>query len=189
MLPITAQQCFFIAIFAFVIAGFYRGWKREVISLAFILVAVIVVRASSGSAFGQLLMRIVGAIGGIISGTSSASSTPATPSFFQTPWATLLVFALVVALGYLVGNKVFPRPATPTERFFGIVPALISGAFVLYYLESSTLFPTSQGQVVISENVPLPNPADYVGIIVIIAIIAAVIALVASRAKKTSAKK
>ena len=76
----------------------------------------------------------------------------------------------------------------PQERFVGIVPAVISGAFVLAYLNS--YFPKdSTGQSLFTVAVQPPDPGNYVPVIFVIAVVAVVIALIAARAKKTSVRK
>ena len=51
----TPQQCFVIAIVAFGLIGFWRGWKREVISLAFALTGVLFLLLNGGNALAQLV--------------------------------------------------------------------------------------------------------------------------------------
>jgi hypothetical protein len=96
------------------------------------------------------------------------------------------VFLLIVGLGYYIGNRAFPKPGMPQERFVGIVPAIISGAFILAYL--SSMLPRSNGNLV-TVAVQAPDPANYVPVIFAIAIVSLVVALVAARAKKPPAKK
>jgi len=193
MLPFTEQQCFFVTILVFVIVGFQRGWRRELITLVFVLLAAILIRPGTNTSRGivSFLTRIPSLISYLFTGTAGSSST-AGNSFtnFIGPWGTLIAFALIVALGYFIGNKAFPKPTTPGERFIGIVPAVISGAFILAYLTSGSFFPKNQqGQSFFSVVVQPPDPSNYMPIIFVIAVIAAVIGLIASRAKKPAAKK
>jgi membrane protein DedA with SNARE-associated domain len=101
-------------------------------------------------------------------------------------WGTLLVFALVIAIGYLVGNRVFPKPTNPADRILGVVPSVISGAFILYYLTSGDFFARdAQGQSFFSIVVQPPDPTRYVFVIFVIAILAVIAGLImAARAKK-----
>lgn len=188
-LPFTDTQCFFVAILVFIVVGFRRGWRRELITLIFVLLAVILVRPSTNGGFiAGLFERIPAMIGYLFTGstrTSTATSTVSTN--FLGPWGTLLGFILVVALGYIVGQRVFPKPTTPAERFIGIVPSVISGAFILSYLTSGNFFAKNQqGQSFFSVVVQPPDPTNYVPVIFVIAIIAVVVGLIASRAKKSA---
>lgn len=186
-LPFTEQQCFFVAILAFVVIGFQRGWRRELVSLVFVLLAVFLIHPDTSRSIADFLARLPAVLVYLVGGNATPpTATAESVSSFLGPWGTLLVFAVVVVVGYIVGNRVFPRPSTPHERFIGIVPAIISGAFILAYL--SSLLPKSQGNLV-TVAVQAPDPANYVPVIFAIAIVALVIALVAARTKKPPAKK
>jgi hypothetical protein len=186
-LPFTEQQCFFVAILAFVVIGFQRGWRRELVTLVFVLLAFFLIRPDSGRSFGEFLARIPAVFAYLLGGTAAPPTTTADQvSSFLGPWGPLLIFAAIVALGYYIGNKAFPKPALPTERFIGIIPAIIYGAFILAYL--SSILPKSQGNLV-TVAVQAPDPSNYVPVIFAIAIVALVVALVAARAKKPPAKK
>jgi hypothetical protein len=190
-LPFTGQQCFFIAIFLFIVAGFYRGWKREVISLVFILLGIFLVRPSSSASVGNFLQRLPATITYLLTGNAQYPTPLPSTNYNFGPVGTLFIFALVVALGYFVGNKAFPKPATPAERFIGIIPALISGAAVLYYLNSSDFFTRNpQGQASFATIFQIPDPAAYVPFLFLVGIIALIVALVSTRVgKKGTAKK
>ncbi len=184
-LPFTSQQCFFVAILVFIIVGFQRGWRRELITLVFVLLAVILIRPNSGGFISDLFTRIPQVIAYIFTGSTSTGTMPAASSSFLGPWGTLLGFVLVVALGYVIGQRVFPKPTTPTERFIGIVPSVISGAFILGYLTTGNFFAKNQqGQSFFSIVVQPPDPTNYVPVIFVIAVIAVIVGLVAGRAKK-----
>ncbi len=188
-LPFTASQCFFVAILVFIIVGFQRGWRRELITLVFVLLAVILIRPSSdGGVIAGLFARIPALFSYLFTGSTETGSTgSAISNNFFSPWGTLLIFAIVVAIGYIVGNRAFPKPTTPTERFIGIVPALLSGAFILGYLTTGNFFAkNSQGQSFFSVVVQPPDPTNYVPILFVIALVSVVVGLIAGRAKKSA---
>ncbi|MBV9231410.1 MAG: hypothetical protein JOZ18_19020 [Chloroflexi bacterium] len=187
-LPFTEQQCFFVVMLAFIVIGFQRGWRRELVTLVFVLLGVFLVRQDTGRTFAQFLARLPGTITFFMTGTPQPGvAGPATSPLG--PWGSLLLFAIVMGVGYFVGNKAFPaKPATPQERFIGIVPAVISGAFVLAYLDSF-LPKDASGRSALVVNVQSPDPGNYVPVIFVIAVVAVVIALIAARAKKSPAKK
>ena len=186
-LPFTEQQCFFVAILAFVVIGFQRGWRRELVTLVFVLLAFFLIRPDSGRSFGEFLARLPSVFAYLLgSSVAPQTATADQVSSFLGPWGPLLIFIGVIALGYYIGNKAFGRPATPSERFIGIIPAVIYGAFILAYF--SSILPRSQGNLV-TLAVQAPDPANYVPVIFVIAIIALVVALVSARAKKPPAKK
>ena len=182
--PFTSQQCFFVVILAFIVIGFMRGWRRELVSLVFVLLAAVLIRPGTNNTIGQLIARIPSTVGYLASGSSSTGTTAS--SNFLGPWGTLLIFALVVGLGYFIGNKAFPRPTAPAERFIGVIPGVISGAFIMGYLVSSGFFGSRPA---VNIEVTPPDPSNYIAIIFIIVVAALIIALIASRTKKAPAKK
>lgn len=186
-LPFTEQQCFFVAILAFVVIGFQRGWRRELVTLVFVLLAFFLVHPDAGRSLGEFLARLPSVFAYLLGGSAAPQTATADQvSNFLGPLGPLLIFAAIVALGYYIGNRAFPKPTAPFERFIGIIPAVIYGAFILAYL--SSILPKSQGNLV-TVAVQAPDPSNYVPVIFAIAIVALVIALVAARAKKPPAKK
>jgi hypothetical protein len=99
------------------------------------------------------------------------------PSFF--------IFVALIVLGYIVGNRVFPKPATPTERIIGIIPGILSGAFVLGYLER--FLQSATGAPSIPLDFSSADPGQYVPVIFVVAILTLVAALIAARVKKAQA--
>ena len=188
-LPFTDSQCFLGAILVFIIVGFQRGWRRELITLIFVLLAVILIRPGTGGGFiTGLFARVPALFDFLFSGSTRTGATgTAISNNFLGPWGTLFAFAIVVAIGYVVGQRVFPKPTTPTERFIGIVPSVISGAFILYYLTNSNFFAkNTAGQSFFSVVVQPPDPTNFMPIIFVIAVVAVVVGLIAGRAKKSA---
>jgi hypothetical protein len=178
MVPLNTEQCFFISMFAFGVVGFRRGWRREVMALVFVLLAFALVRSDTSDVLNRFLVRLENAFA-YLSGSGQLTSSPPSSqglSFLGGPFWSLVIFGLIVALGYYIGYKVFEEPKTPHERFLGIIPAIISGAFILFYLSSYV----GSGNL----QVPLPNPSTFVPLIFLFSIGALVIAFIASRFKK-----
>lgn len=187
-LLLTAPQCFFLVILAFAVVGFQRGWKRELVSLGFSLGAVLFLYLGGGNALAAFVFRRLPVIATIIAGGSGtnigANSTSASNVFL----VTIIAFVLIVGIGYLIGNKAFPRPATPSERLLGILPAIVSGYFLMLYV-TNVLAKTS----LITFGINTPSQGvigNYMLIIFIIAVVVVVAALIAaSAAKKPSGGK
>ena len=172
-------QCFFITILVFIVIGYQRGWRREVISLVFVLLASVLINSGTSDGLSTFLGRI-GAFFAFMTGASSPN--PAPVSFLGGPVWSLIIFGGIVALGYFVGDKVFPKPVTPTERFIGIIPSVLSGVFILAYLRH--YFQSAAGQPTLIFDLASTDPSNFVPIIFMIAILAIVVALIAARAKK-----
>ncbi len=189
-LPFTAQQCFFVAIFIFIVAGFFRGWKRELVSLVFILLGIVLVNPASTNAIGQFLTRLPSTISYLTTGTANNPSLIPAQNYTFGPLGTLIIFFLIIAAGYYAGNQAFPKPASAGERFIGIIPALVSGAAVLYYLDHSGIFASTGNGATFATVFQLPDPGTYIPFLFIVAIVALIVALISNRVgKKGGAKK
>jgi hypothetical protein len=183
VLPLTSQECFFFTMFVFIAFGFTRGWRREIMSLVFILLAVAIVHPDTSNVLNSFLAR-VGNFITYLSGSGQLSASPSSPglSFLGGPFWSLVIFGLIVLLGYYVGNRVFPAPSTTHDRFLGVIPAIISGAFVLFYLSSYAKI--TGGQANLQVQLPPPDPGTFTPVVFVVALIALVAGLIASRQKK-----
>src|SRR5436309_13283271 len=100
-LPFTEQQCFFVAMLAFAIAVFRRGWKREVVTLIFVLLAFFLINRQSAAAFHQCLVRVPNVASVIMTGATQPVQSPTFLTGAGT-WGLLMAFGLIVALCYYV---------------------------------------------------------------------------------------
>src|SRR5579884_2433620 len=191
-LLLTAPQCFFITLLAFVLLGFIRVWRREVISLGFVLAGVLFLYLNGGIALAQFLfVRLPIAIQdmfGANPGSAKASSAPPTATMvFIT---TLLAFAVIVAAGYIISNKAVPAKqsaATPADRLIGIIPGIITGYALINYITT-----TFSRAPIITLGINTPNQNFVSGsllIVVVVGVVAAVAGLIASSVKKGGASK
>ena len=182
----TQQQCFVIAIVAFGLIGFWRGWRREVISLAFALTGVLFLLLNGGDALATLVFVKTPIIIHDIFSTGSMT-TPAKPDASQVLIVTLVTFVLIVVSGYLIGNRAFPggKNLPPADRLLGVLPGLITGYFLITYI--ANIFAKSP-LITVGFGTPTQNVVtNYVPLLIIVAIVVVVAGLVMSRAKKSSA--
>src|SRR5579884_2490239 len=115
-MELTAQEYLFFIILITGLIGFLRGWRREIVSLAFLLAAILFLAVGGGTWVADLLfVRIPFAFG-------NGSRIPPAPSDTTITLTTLITFVIIVAIGYLVGNRVFPKAALPVDRLMGIIP-------------------------------------------------------------------
>jgi hypothetical protein len=180
---LTAPQCFFLAIIAFGVLGFQRGWRREIISLAFILTGILFLVFGSLGVAQFVFVNLPHAAQALLSGNStsqSASTIPAGDS--RVAFSAALVFIIFIALGYLVSNRVSPKPSGTAERVWGVIPAVISGYAILTYVTSA--FGKTSPFIV---NVTTPNQnliSSYLLVIFIVVMVAIIVALIAASSKK-----
>lgn len=185
-LQMTAPQCFFLVILAFAVVGFQRGWKRELVSLGFSLGAVLFLYLGGGNGLAQFVFVRLPVIAQVVvsnNGKAPAPSTTAVPAV-DILITTIVTFVVIIGAGYLIGNKAFPKPASPPERLLGILPAIVSGYFLMLYV-TTVLTKTS----LITFGVSTPNQGvvgNYMLIIFIVAVVVVVAALIATSAKKPS---
>lgn len=187
-LLLTSAQFIFIFVLIFGLVGFWRGWRRELFSMGFTLIAVLFLFVGGAGGLAQFVLvrfpEIVGYITDYAIGARPGTiPNPNSTAVLMTAVATLIVIA---ALGYFVGNKVFPAPKVPAERFLGIIPGMVTGFALITYI--SRLFASSP---VITFGLSTPNPSNlgnYIFFIIVAAIVALVIGLIAARAKKSGGK-
>lgn len=187
-LLLTAPQCFFLVILVFAVVGFQRGWKRELVSLGFSLGAVLFLYLGGGGGLAQFLFLRLPVIAQIVVGSSPSSShSSGTVPTTDVLITTIVTFVVIIGAGYLIGNKAFPKPGTPAEHLLGILPAIVSGYFLMLYV-TNVLAKTS----LITFGVNTPNQGvvgNYMLIIFVIAVVIIVAALIATSAKKSSGGK
>jgi hypothetical protein len=175
--------CFFLAILVFIVIGFQRGWQRELISLLAVLLASALIRPNTSDILGTFLSRI-GAFFAFITGSEPATTEPV-PVIGGPIWS-LILFTALVAVGYFVGNRVFKAPTNSTDRFIGVIPAVLSGAFILGYL--NYYLGDTAGQQSVTWDLASTDPAKFVPVIFMIGILAVVVAVIAARIKKAQKK-
>ena len=181
---LNAPQFFAIAIIAFGVVGFWRGWRREVVSLAFALSAVLFLYIGGGTYLAQFLFVYLPRIINFVV-TQKAGPKPATPSQAVDLVTAFVTFVVIVVLGYLIGNKVFEKAKTSGERILGVIPAAITGFAIML----STLFVGNSLFTLNIQPIQVSSIGSYLLVIFVIAIVALVAGLVVSSAKKASAAK
>ena len=185
---LTAQQCFFIAIVGFAVFGFQRGWRREIISLAFILTGILFLLFGSQGLAQFVFINLPRAMQALFAG--GAPTQPAQTIAAGDPRvavATGITFIIFVALGYLLSQRLSPKPANPAERIWGIIPAVISGYAILNFI-TLAFGKTS----LLTFNVDTPNQGQisgYLLLIFVVVVVAVVVGLIAASSKKSSPPK
>lgn len=186
----TQQQCFIIAIIAFGLIGFYRGWRREVVSLAFALTGVLFLLLNGGDALAKLVFVKAPVIFHDLVSTSTMT-TPPNPDPNTVLIVTLVSFVVIVVAGYLIGNKVFKdqggKKATPADRLLGVIPGLITGYFLITYIANTF---AKNPLITVGFGTPTQNViTTYVPLLIIAAIVLVVIGLILSRRKPSAPAK
>ncbi|GER82479.1 MAG: hypothetical protein IMW90_01510 [Thermogemmatispora sp.] len=129
---LTLQTALFILLVPiFLWLGYRRGWRRELFLLPFVLGAVLFLILNVGRGLTQFLTQLFVDQPGI------------NPSPRAVTIVTVLCLAGIIAAGYLLGNRLFPKPSAPQDRVLGLGPALITGCVAVFYL-TTLVFPQTQ---------------------------------------------
>ena len=183
---LSAPQCFFLAIIVFGVIGFQRGWRREIISLAFTLTCILFLIFGSLGLAQFVFVNMPRATQELFSG--SAPTTPAATITYSDPRVAIstgLAFIIFIALGYLVSYRVAPKPSTTPERVWGVIPSVITGYAILTFV-TAAFGKTSLFTV----NVNTPNQnliSSYLLVIFVVIVLAVIVGLIAASTKKKSA--
>jgi hypothetical protein len=176
---LNATQVFFIAIIVFGVVGFIRGWRREVVSLAFTLTAVLFLYLHGGLYLTRFLFQYLPRIIGFVLTQKVPPASPY-PSNGLVLVTTFLTFVVVVVAGYLVGNKAFEKAKVPADRILGVIPAIITGFAIVL----STVIVGSSLFTLAVQPLQLDSVGNYMLIIFLVALVALVVGLVSASAKK-----
>src|SRR5436305_1819533 len=181
---LTPLQCFFIAIVAFGVIGFQRGWRREAISLAFTLTGILFLIFGNVRLAQFVYVNLPRAITTLTSGHQNLQLAPTTTADDpKVAISTSLAFLIFIALGYLVSTKVMPKPATTLDRLWGLIPGIISGYAILTFFTNALNKPS-----LFQLNVNPPNQnliGSYLLVVFIIVVVIVILALISASAKRS----
>ena len=185
---LSAPQCFFLAIIAFGVIGFQRGWRQEIISLAFILTGILFLVFGSVGFAQFVFINLPRATQALLSGTASGAAPPAmTASDPRVAISTGVAFIVFIALGYLISLRVAPKAANAAERILGVIPAVISGYAILTFVTAAF------GKTALfTVGVSTPNQSligSYLLVIFVVVMVSVIVALIAASSKKKAPAK
>ncbi len=184
---LNSGQFYLIVIAIFAIFGFARGWRRELISMAFIVPTVLFLYVGGGDGLaGFFLQRIPYGTNFLTDGAVGPKTLPPPPGPNQVLVVAIIALIVAIVLGFLVGNRAFKPTGTPTERFLGIIPGLVEGIAIVAMI--GRLF-ASNPQITVGTATPNPNNlGNGFLVIFLIAVAALIIGLLAGRVGKGSKK-
>ena len=184
---LSTVQFYAVVIAIFAIIGFVRGWRRELISMAFIVPTVLFLYIGGANGLAVFfLQRIPVGMNFLTSGAVGPSTPPNAPGPNQVLVVAVITLIVAIVLGFLVGNRAFKPTGTPTERFLGIIPGMVEGVAIVAMI--GRLFASSP-QITFGTNTPNPNNlGNGFLVIFLIAIAALIIGLLAGRVGKGSKK-
>ena len=152
----TQVQVFAIAVIVGGLFGAYRGWRREVITLAielatvaFLLLHGVETIASLSSGASTSLIPMASAQG-LSGGTGNSSTNAGNGTFTPLPTVVctnpvnlemveLLIFFVMTFLAYRLGWAWGGRPKDGNERIIGFFVGAVNGAVIMFYLSKTVL--------------------------------------------------
>lgn len=193
-MSINATQMLLIVLVVSGAIGARRGWAREVITTA-ILLATVAFLSLGGAAFilqffsqglvGTVSAHALSGGGPSVSTGSGGGYTSQTTACVITGAQSLsnFIFMGMTWLGYWAGSKHGQSPKNGTHRLAGIVPGVINGAVIMYYVSHAGLL----GRQLVVESPSATNVGASLPVILGLGILGLLAVLfVASQGRKAS---
>lgn len=180
---VSASQVFFFTILIFGVIGFVRGWRREVVSLAFTLSTLFLLYLNGGLYLARLLFVYLPRIIEFVI-TQKVPLRPPDPSPELVLTVTFIAFVVLIALGYIIGNRAFLGPKLVGERFLGIIPAIITGFAIIL----APAFAGGSLFTVVVQPLQRNLVGNYLLAIFIVAVVALVVGLISASVRKSGGK-
>jgi Colicin V production protein len=179
---LQAWQCLFLVVLGFAVLGFMRGWRREIVSVAFILAGVLVIGLNGGVAVAQtIFVRIPLAFQ-----DPNNLQKPPSPNGTEIAVVTVLTLLVIIGVGYIVGNKVFPKPTTPADRVWGVIPGLFAGLAIYFTISQMAPFLTKGPAIGLLVSSPNQNViGNSLLLIFVVLVVLVIIGLITSNTKKS----
>ena len=200
---IGPTQTFIFSLLAGGAYGARRGWSKEVITTAVVLSNVLFLSNGGATFLAHMLSSTIGsaasgtALGGALfaggGGVAPPPSTYTGSAAYGTAGAactTALVTAVsrvtflgLTWLGYRSGTRYGPAPKLSSHRVAGVVPGVVNGAAIAYYVSNNILPGTS----VLLNTPGSIDTGSYLPVVFGIGIVALLVVLfVAGQMKKAS---
>jgi uncharacterized membrane protein required for colicin V production len=185
---LTATQCLFIALIGFAVFGFIRGWRREIISLAFILASIVILVFWSIPLTQLILVKIPRAVTLLTDGTAGkAEATITSNSDMRVTIVAAVTFVIVSVAGYLLSYRLAAKATTPADHILGLIPGLLAGFLIVNFVTSSINKSSLFSFAIASPS--QPQVSSSLLIIFLIVVGALIVGLIAANAKKKAAPK
>jgi hypothetical protein len=144
---IGEMQCFLVLLVITAAVGLWRGFLREVITMAIVLASIVfLMNGGDGLLHTFFFVNLPQAFHDLVYGNSGVTvGYPAVSTSTNTTGDYLFglfTFLTLMAIGYGVGHHYGGAPKTTQHRLGGILPGLVNGAAISYYA-SKSIFPTT----------------------------------------------
>ena len=117
--------------------GARRGWGRELVTCAIVLSTLLFLQLGGTAIVSGLFANGLSTGASTTAGaTSSCGAGGALSSAAASKSLSEFIFGGMVWLGYFAGNRHGAASETATARLMGIIPGVITGGAIAYYLNS-----------------------------------------------------
>ncbi|HEY7125670.1 MAG TPA: hypothetical protein VH540_17070 [Ktedonobacterales bacterium] len=134
-MTVSSGECVFIILLVTAFIGLWRGWLREIITMA-ILLAVILFLITIGNhlLYQFIFVNLSAAFHALLNGNSVTAAPSYTPPNAEGDTLfTLSTFTILTGISYLVGHKAGRPPTAAVHRLTGIIPGAINGIAITWY--------------------------------------------------------
>src|SRR5258708_30512627 len=122
---LDSGRFYLIVLAIFAIIGFARGWRREVISMAFIVPTVLFLFVGGANGLASFfLQRVPYGFNFLTGGAIGPKSLPPPPSSNEVLVVAAITFIVAIIVGFLVSNGAQKSPGTARGRALDIFPWL-----------------------------------------------------------------
>jgi hypothetical protein len=179
---LSSVQCLVIGLFIFGLFGFLQGWRNGLVLMGFTLAAVLFLYIGGATGIATIFFVRIPQTINLLTGGAIGPSSPPPPNATQVLISALIMLAIAMLLGILIGNRAFPSKSgsvSTADHFLGIIPGLVTGYAIVSYI--SHLFASNPS---VSVGVTTPSPSalgNYIVVLVLIVLAVLVIGLLTAR--------
>lgn len=152
---VTPTQAILFAVGLGAIAGFRRGWGKEVIACAIVLGTLFFLNLGGAALLASFFSRGLTTSATIADPPGDASRVAVCTLGLQHT-VSMMVFFLMTWLGYRTSAKQGAVPKSSNHRLAGLIPGGINGGAIAYYV-SQNVFPGTQVLVNTPGRVDMAN--------------------------------
>ena len=139
---ITPTQAILVAVGLGAIAGFRRGWGKEVIACAMVLGTLFFLNLGGAALLASFFARGITTSATVADPPGDAARVAVCTVGLQHT-VSMMVFFLMTWLGYRTSAKHGVVPKSSNHRVAGLIPGAVNGGSIAYYV-SQNVFPGTQ---------------------------------------------
>lgn len=134
-MTVSSGECVFSILLIAAFIGLWRGWMREVITMAIVLAVILFLSTiGNGLLYRFIFVNLAAAFRDLLGGGSVSVASYNPPANGEgSTFFMLSTFTILTGIGYLVGHKAGRPPTAASHRLVGIIPGAINGIAITFY--------------------------------------------------------